>query len=89
MDGSINFLVVGDWGGQGFTNQTKVAAAMNSLAGAGGQQFIVSTGDNVYNNGLSSDDDPLWDRTWTDVFWNNDTWNGGYLDRRAAALRAP
>ena len=36
---------------------------MNSLAGAGGQQFIVSTGDNVYNNGLSSDDDPLWDRT--------------------------
>ena len=45
------------------SNQTAVAAAMNSLAGAGGQQFIVSTGDNVYNNGLSSDDDPLWDRT--------------------------
>lgn len=32
----------------------------------GEQQFVVSNGDSVHPNGLSSFDDPLRDRTWTD-----------------------
>lgn len=55
----IAFLVVGDWG-TGGALQRRIAAAMTGVAGRSGASFVVSTGDNIYPDGVTSDADPQW-----------------------------
>jgi len=64
---AVRFLVVGDWG-TGAALQKRVAAAMAAKAAAEQPQFIVSTGDNIYNSGVSSVDDPQWKTKFEDVY---------------------
>lgn len=67
---AVRFLVVGDWGtGSGF--QKKVANAMNAKAGAGKATFIISTGDNIYNNGVSSVQDSQWTTKFEQIYTGN------------------
>ncbi|CAN5466356.1 metallophosphoesterase [soil metagenome] len=53
------YLVIGDWGTGGSLQKT-VAASMNAVAGEYAITSILSVGDNIYPNGVVSDDDPQW-----------------------------
>ncbi|CCI43874.1 unnamed protein product [Albugo candida] len=56
---STHFLVVGDYG-TGTQSQAQVAAAMGRLASTmdPAPMFVISTGDQIYNNGIQSPNDP-------------------------------
>ena len=62
------FLVLGDWGREGDYNQTVVADAMARRAASLRPDFVVSTGDNFYEWGLVSVDDPAFDRSFKDIY---------------------
>jgi acid phosphatase len=64
----FNFLVVGDWGRNGSTNQLLVARRMGEVAAKVGSRFTVSTGDNFYKLGVSSTTDSQWRKSFTDVY---------------------
>ena len=65
---STNFLVVGDWGRDGRYHQTDVAYMMNSDAGVLNANFIVSTGDNFYQFGVDSVNDPQFKTSFKDIY---------------------
>ena len=60
----LHFMVFGDWG-TGNAQQKAVAEAMARYAQMSKThnpvQFVISTGDNFYENGVSSVDDPQWE----------------------------
>lgn len=66
--GALSFLVVGDWGRRGSHNQRRVAEAMDSTARALGADFVVSTGDNFYPNGVTGVGDDDWSASFEDVY---------------------
>jgi tartrate-resistant acid phosphatase type 5 len=66
--GGLNFLVFGDWGRHGEKDQVEVATQMGIAANAIGAQFIISVGDNFYERGVASIDDPKWQKTFEDVY---------------------
>jgi tartrate-resistant acid phosphatase type 5 len=50
----LTFFVIGDWGRRGEDVQRRVAAAMNARAAIDRPVFIISTGDNFYDDGVTS-----------------------------------
>jgi len=73
VNGQLNFLVVGDWGGQNtspYTTscETQVAASMGRIAASNNAQLIVGVGDNFYDDGVANDTDPRFKYTFEDVF---------------------
>jgi tartrate-resistant acid phosphatase type 5 len=66
--GGLNFLVFGDWGRNGETDQMEVAAQMAKTAKGIGARFIVSVGDNFYENGVSSVDDDQWQTSFEKIY---------------------
>ena len=65
---SLNFMVVGDWGGQDnppyYTDpEQDVAEQMGQIAAQMGAQFTLSMGDNFYENGVTDVDDPRFKET--------------------------
>ncbi|XP_022776543.1 purple acid phosphatase 4-like isoform X1 [Durio zibethinus] len=67
-DGSLSFLVVGDWGRKGLYNQSKVALQMGIIGEKLDVDFIISTGDNFYDRGLTGIDDPAFHQSFTDIY---------------------
>jgi len=65
---SVLFFVVGDWGRQGTVNQTGVSKLMAEVGRSKSPQFIISTGDNFYPNGLNSTQDKLFDFSFKNVY---------------------
>jgi predicted phosphodiesterase len=63
---SLKFAAIGDWGAVN-TDQSAVAHQMASL---GNLDFIISAGDNFYEDGVSSTSDPQWKSTFEDVYLN-------------------
>jgi predicted MPP superfamily phosphohydrolase len=63
----VRFLVVGDWG-TGASFQQRVADQMCAKSAAENPAFIVSTGDNIYNNGVDSVNDPQWKTKFEDIY---------------------
>ena len=63
----LRFLVLGDWG-KGTGRQRDVADRMAKTAGAMDAQFIISTGDNFYPDGVKSVDDEKWATRFEDVY---------------------
>ncbi len=57
---AVHFLVVGDWGRDGNSHQRDVARQMGKAAKAASSRFVVSVGDNFYDNGVASVTDPQW-----------------------------
>jgi len=57
---ALNIVLIGDWGRMGRDNQTDVATQMGRTAAEIGSRFTVSLGDNFYENGVQSVDDPQW-----------------------------
>ena len=65
---SLNFMVVGDWGGQDnppyYTDpEQDVAEQMGQIAAQMGAQFTLSMGDNFYDNGVTNVDDQRFKET--------------------------
>lgn len=61
------FMVIGDMG-TGRLDQHKVAAAMAIRAKSDHVDFILTVGDNFYEEGVSSVDDPQWKTKFEDVY---------------------
>ncbi|TPV53895.1 acid phosphatase [Aestuariibacter sp. GS-14] len=67
-DKSWNWLVVGDWGRNGHFAQRDVARWMDIAAYQFDADMIVSTGDNFYDNGIASIDDPFWQTSFEQIY---------------------
>ncbi|KAE8682999.1 Purple acid phosphatase 3 [Hibiscus syriacus] len=67
-DGSLRFLVLGDWGRRGLYNQSLVALQMGVIGEKLDIDFVISTGDNFYENGLTGVDDPAFHESFTDIY---------------------
>ncbi|RDY01853.1 Purple acid phosphatase 17, partial [Mucuna pruriens] len=67
-DGSLNFLVIGDWGRNGLYNQSMVAIQMGKLGDKLDIDFVVSTGDNFYDSGIRGVNDPTFVLSFTNIY---------------------
>jgi acid phosphatase len=59
-DTSVTFIVLGDWGKEG-SGLDNVSIQMGEVADYLQVKFIVTAGDNIYESGVDSIDDPYWD----------------------------
>jgi tartrate-resistant acid phosphatase type 5 len=66
--GALSFPVFGDWGRRGQRDQLDVAAQMGRAAAGFRSPFVVSLGDNFYDYGVSSTDDPQWKESFENVY---------------------
>ncbi|KAL1202705.1 Purple acid phosphatase 17 [Cardamine amara subsp. amara] len=67
-DGSVSFIVIGDWGRRGSFNQSIVAYQMGKVGEKIGLDFVVSTGDNFYDNGLFNEHDPNFVQSFSNIY---------------------
>ncbi|KAK4486186.1 hypothetical protein RD792_008855 [Penstemon davidsonii] len=70
-DETLRFLVVGDWGRKGDFNQSQVAFQMGRIGEKMDIDFVVSTGDNFYDDGLKGEDDPNFSESFTNIYTAN------------------
>ncbi|KAL0355013.1 UNVERIFIED_CONTAM: Purple acid phosphatase 3 [Sesamum radiatum] len=66
--GLVAFLVVGDWGRGGHFNQSRVASQMGDIGKKLRIDFVVSTGDNFYDDGLKGVNDPFFQQSFTSIY---------------------
>lgn len=71
LEDGLSFYVIGDWGRQGYFHQKDLAETMNQAAFVIEPEFIISTGDNFYDNGVASVDDPLWEGSFENIYTGN------------------
>lgn len=98
-DASLGFLVVGDWGRNGTFNQSLVATQMGIIGEKLDVDFVISTGDNFYDDGLTGVDDPAFQDSFTNIYtapslqkqWyivlGNHDYRGDVLAQMSPALR--
>ena len=67
-DDDYTFLVVGDWGRNGHFAQRSVAKWMDIAAYQFDADMIISTGDNFYDNGIASVNDPYWQTSYENIY---------------------
>ncbi|XP_075656600.1 purple acid phosphatase 3-like isoform X2 [Castanea sativa] len=67
-DGSLSFLVVGDWGRKGLYNQSLVATQMGVVGEKLDIDFVISTGDNFYEDGLTGVSDPAFNESFINIY---------------------
>ena len=70
---ALRFPVIGDWGADPSSSsrmryQRETAAAMNTWCEGDGCDFVISTGDNFYQAGVTSADDPRFDSSWRNMY---------------------
>jgi len=65
---ALTFLAVGDWGRDGDFHQADVAARMGETASLIKSSFTISVGDNFYEDGVKSVDDPIWKTSFEDIY---------------------
>jgi len=73
VSSNITFLAVGDWGSASennsySTSQKECAKQMAIIASKNDISFILNLGDNFYENGVQSVNDPLWKTDFTDIY---------------------
>ncbi len=68
LEEAFHVYVIGDWGRNGQFNQQEVADQMSLLATVIEPEFIISTGDNFYPNGIASVNDPQWLSSFENVY---------------------
>lgn len=64
--------MIGDWGREGGCNQSVLADAMARKALSFRPDFVVSTGDNFYETGLVSVDDPQFNTSFSNVYYHKE-----------------
>jgi acid phosphatase len=67
---TLDFVVIGDWGRYGRWHQREVARQMGPTAAAIGSHFVISVGNNFYENGVSSVDDRHWQSSFERIYDN-------------------
>ncbi|XP_052186128.1 purple acid phosphatase 17-like [Diospyros lotus] len=67
-DGSLSFLVIGDWGRHGLYNQSEVAFQMGRIGKELDIDFVMSTGDNFYDSGLKGVNDPAFRESFSKIY---------------------
>ncbi|KAL6867447.1 hypothetical protein ACP4OV_015471 [Aristida adscensionis] len=67
-DGTLSLLVVGDWGRNGTYNQSRVAEQMGRVGEELAIDFVISTGDNFYESGLTGIDDQQFEKSFTNIY---------------------
>ncbi|XP_078440980.1 purple acid phosphatase 4-like [Wolffia australiana] len=67
-DGSLSVLVIGDWGRRGTFNQSTVADQLGRTGEDLSVDFVVSTGDNFYDNGLTGVEDAAFIESFSGVY---------------------
>ncbi|CAL5354613.1 unnamed protein product [Camellia sinensis] len=67
-DESLSFLVIGDWGRGGLYNQSEIAFQMGRIGEKLDIDFVISTGDNFYDNGLKGVNDPAFQESFTKIY---------------------
>ncbi len=68
---ALHFLAIGDWGREGKYLQKETADAMAKYAEESPVSFIISTGDNFYETGIKTVDDPLVKISFEDIYSAN------------------
>lgn len=64
----FKFIVFGDWGRNGEDNQKEVAREIGVVAKKFKPEFIISTGDNFYPDGVRSTRDHSWLASYEDIY---------------------
>ncbi len=64
----LNFVTIGDWGRGGAEKQREVGQQMGRSAEAIGSRFVISVGDNFYEDGVSGLDDPQWQDSFETIY---------------------
>ena len=64
----LRFLMVGDWGRNGRDHQRDVAVQMARVARQRRCRFVISVGDNFYEDGVRSVNDRQWRTSFEDVY---------------------
>ncbi|KAF3792416.1 Purple acid phosphatase 3 [Nymphaea thermarum] len=67
-NGLLQLLVVGDWGRKGEYNQSQVAVQMGRIGKELGVDFVISTGDNFYEDGLTGINDPAFEESFSQIY---------------------
>ena len=65
---AFNFMIVSDWGWNGYKHQQEVADQMAKTADSVNAKFIASCGDNFQISGIASTQDPLWMSNFENVY---------------------
>ena len=65
---ALNIAIIGDWGRRGRPDQKQVAAQMALACKKAGASFVISVGDNFYEDGVASLDDPHWHQSFESVY---------------------
>jgi acid phosphatase len=65
---ALPFVLIGDWGRHGRDHQIDVANQMGKTAAAIDSRFVVSLGDNFYEDGVTGLDDPYWRTSFEDIY---------------------
>ena len=79
LPNSLNFMVIGDWGHNGHFYQKEVAHQLEIAMYQTDADFIVSTGDNFYPNGVASVNDPLWQSAFENIYHGPHTFEDWYV----------
>lgn len=91
---SINFAVIGDWGHNGHFYQRPVAHQLEIALYQLDGDFVISTGDNFYPDGVASTQDPLWQSAFERIYhgphsfvpWHSVLGNHDYLGNAQAQI---
>ncbi len=65
---ALNFAIIGDWGRHGRPDQVQVAQQMALACKNAKAAFVISVGDNFYENGVTSLDDKQWQQSFEKVY---------------------
>jgi acid phosphatase len=65
---ALPFVVIGDWGRRGADHQAEVARRMGETASAIGSRFVISVGDNFYEDGVQSLEDAHWRQSFEEIY---------------------
>jgi tartrate-resistant acid phosphatase type 5 len=75
----LRFIAFGDWGRNGEDNQKEVAREMGLVAKKFKPEFIISTGDNIYPNGVRSTRDHNWIASFEDIYTDQSLQTDWYI----------
>jgi len=67
-ENGLNFIVFGDWGREAEADQVGVATQMAKASKAMGAKFVISVGDNFYEDGVASTEDKQWKDSFEAVY---------------------
>jgi acid phosphatase len=66
--GALNFGIIGDWGRYGRPDQMAVGQQMGIACAKANAAFVISVGDNFYENGVASVQDLHWTQSFENVY---------------------